>query len=219
VTPRTAGPAGPGPTVGERLPRAAGDVDAAVLPSFAFGEQSVMWWGTLGVMAIEGTVFALAVIVYLYVRTRVHEWPPSVPPPGLLWGSLNTLVMLASLVPNHLAKTAGERQDLSGVRRWLSVCSAFGLAFIVLRALEFTALNCRWDSNAYGSAVWMLLGLHTTHVLTDWFDSVVLNVLMYTGPLEGKRFSDVSDNAFYWYFVVGAWLPLYAVIYFGARWL
>jgi len=197
--------------------RPAGDVDAAVLPSYAYGDQSVMWWGTLGVMAIEGTVFALAIVVYFYARTRVHEWPPSASPPDLLWGTLNTLVMLASLVPNHLAKKAGEREDLRGVRIWLTVCTAFAVVFIVLRALEFTALNVRWDTNAYGSAVWLLLGLHTTHVLTDWFDTVVLNVLMFTGPLEGKRFSDVSDNAFYWYFVVGAWLPIYAVIYFGAR--
>ena len=42
-------------------------------------------------------------------------------------------------------------------------------------------------------------------------------VLMITGPLEGKRFVDVSENAMYWYFVVGSWLPIYAVIYWGAR--
>jgi cytochrome c oxidase subunit I+III len=24
---------------------------------------------------------------------------------------------------------------------------------------------------------------------------------------------DVSENALYWYFVVGSWLPIYAVIY------
>jgi cytochrome c oxidase subunit 3 len=46
---------------------------------------------------------------------------------------------------------------------------------------------------------------------------VVLAVLMFTGPLEGKRFVDVSENAMYWYFVVGSWLPIYAVIYWGGR--
>jgi heme/copper-type cytochrome/quinol oxidase subunit 3 len=37
------------------------------------------------------------------------------------------------------------------------------------------------------------------------------------GPLEGKRFVDVSENALYWYFVVLSWLPIYAVIYWAAR--
>jgi heme/copper-type cytochrome/quinol oxidase subunit 3 len=77
----------------------------------------------------------------------------------------------------------------------------------------------RWDTNAYGSVVWMLMGLHTAHLLTDVLDTVVLAVLMFTGPLEGKRFVDVSENSLYWYFVVVAWLPLYAVVYLAPRYL
>ena len=42
-------------------------------------------------------------------------------------------------------------------------------------------------------------------------------VLFFTGPLDGKRYVDVSENSFYWYFVVGAWLPIYFIIYWGAR--
>jgi hypothetical protein len=49
------------------------------------------------------------------------------------------------------------------------------------------------------------------------FDSIVLAVLFFTGPLEGKRFVDISENAFYWYFVVFSWLPIYLVLYWGAR--
>ena len=78
---------------------------------------------------------------------------------------------------------------------WLAVCLLFALAFLVVRVLEFAALNMRWDTNAYGSIVWMLLGLHTTHLVTDFYDTVVLTVLIFTGPLEGKRFVDVSENA------------------------
>jgi cytochrome c oxidase subunit III len=33
-----------------------------------------------------------------------------------------------------------------------------------------------------------------------------------------EPFSDVSDNAFYWYFVVASWLPLYFLIYWVPRW-
>ena len=41
----------------------------------------------------------------------------------------------------------------------------------------------------------------------------MLDVLLFTGPVEGQRFADVSENAMYWYFVVFSWLPIYAVIY------
>jgi heme/copper-type cytochrome/quinol oxidase subunit 3 len=45
----------------------------------------------------------------------------------------------------------------------------------------------------------------------------VLTVLMFTGPISQTRFVDVSENAFYWYFVVLSWLPIYALIYFAPR--
>jgi cytochrome c oxidase subunit 3 len=192
-------------------------LDVSELPTVVFSHRSLMWWGTLGLMAIEGTVFGLAVMTYFYLRSHQESWPITSLPPDLFWGTLNTLVLLASFYPAHMAKRAAEKLDLHGVRRWLVTSVVFGLAFSVIRAFEFAALNVRWDSNAYGSVVWLLLGLHTAHILTDLVDTIVLTVLFFTGPLDGKRYVDVSENSFYWYFVVATWLPIYFVIYWGAR--
>ena len=198
--------------------RRAGDaLDVSALPSYAFGHRSIMWWGTMGVMAIEGTVFALAVMAYFFLRAQSIDWPQGVPPPDLLWGTVNTAILLASLVPNQWAKSAAEKHDLHGVRVAMVISVFVGIAFITVRFLEFHALNVRWDTNAYGSIVWTILGLHFTHLITDFFDTIVLAVLMFTGPLEGRRFVDVSENAMYWYFVVGAWIPIYVVIYWAPR--
>jgi cytochrome c oxidase subunit 3 len=192
-------------------------LDVSGLPTVVFSHRSLMWWGTLGMMAIEGTFFGLALMAYFYLRSHQDTWPITSLPPDLLWGTLNTVLMAASIVPAHLAKRAAERLDLHGVRRWLRIAVAFSVAFMAVRAMEFAALNVRWDSSAYGSLVWLLLGLHTTHIATDLIDTTVLTVLFHTGPLDGKRFVDVSENSFYWYFVVAAWLPFYLVIYWGAR--
>jgi heme/copper-type cytochrome/quinol oxidase subunit 3 len=192
-------------------------LDVSELPTVVFGHRSLMWWGTLGVMAIEGTVFALAIMAYFYLRSHQETWPITSLPPDLLWGTMNTVVMLVSFIPAHLAKKAAEALQLRGVQIWLVVSVLFGVAFCVIRAFEFAALNTRWDSNAYGSVVWLLLGLHTTHIVTDLIDTIVLTVMFFTGPLDGKRYVDVSENSFYWYFVVATWLPIYFVIYWGAR--
>lgn len=192
-------------------------INVADLPSYAFSHRSVMWWGTLGMIAIEGTVFALMLMTYFYLRTRVIQWPPALDPPRLVWGTLNIVLLLASAIPNQLAKKAAEKRDLAGCRLWTWVMVGIGVVLMIVRGLEFTTLNCRWDSNAYGSVVWTLLGLHTVHLVTDIFDTVVLAVLLVTGPLEGKRFGDVAENALYWYFVVIAWIPIYAVIYLAPR--
>jgi heme/copper-type cytochrome/quinol oxidase subunit 3 len=192
-------------------------LDVTELPTVVFGHRSLMWWATLGVMAIEGTVFALSVMAYFYLRSHQETWPLTALPPDLLWGTVNTVVMLASFVPAHLAKKAAEAMKLRQVQVWLVVSTLFGIAFCTIRAFEFATLNVRWDSSAYGSVVWLLLGLHTTHIVTDLLDTIVLTVLFFTGPLDGKRYVDVSENSFYWYFVVAAWIPIYLVIYWGAR--
>src|SRR4051812_2894107 len=146
-------------------------LDVSGLAPGAFGHRSILWWGTMGLIVIEGTAFALAIAMYFYIRLRNSTWPPNVPPPALLWGTLNTVVLLVSAVPNELAKKAGEKVDLAKVRLWLSVCLAFGVTFNVIRVFEFMSLNCLWNTNAYGSIVWMLLGLHTVHIATDVVDT------------------------------------------------
>jgi cytochrome c oxidase subunit 1/cytochrome c oxidase subunit I+III len=194
-----------------------GTIDVSELPSFDFSQRSLMWWGTAGLMAIESTVFALAIVMYFYLRSHSDTWPMSTPPPGLLWGTLNTAILVISAWPNQLAKRAAAKLDRRGVQIWLTTCLALGVLFLIVRAFEFTALNVRWDSDAYGSIVWLLLALHTTHLVTDAWDTTVLDVLFFTGPLEGKRYVDVNENAIYWDFVVLSWLPIYAVIYLAPR--
>jgi heme/copper-type cytochrome/quinol oxidase subunit 3 len=115
-------------------------------------------------------------------------------------------------------KSAAEKYDVHKVRIWIIVADLFAVAFVVVRGFEFTTLNISWDSNAYGSAVWTLLGFHTFHVVTDLFDTVVLTVLLFTHHgYDPKRLVDTAENAFYWYFVVLSWIPIYAVIYWAPR--
>jgi cytochrome c oxidase subunit III len=192
-------------------------LDVAAIPEYGFGHRSLLWWATASMMIIEGMVFAMVIVSYVYLKGRTPHWPPSGPPPQLFWGTLNTIVLLASAVPNQFAKKAAEKFDLGGVRLWLLICLAFALAFNIIRFVEFQHLNVRWDTNAYGSVVWVLVGFHTVHVLTDFLDSSVLTALIFVGPVDEHRFVDVSENALYWYFVVLTWLPIYAVVYFGPR--
>jgi cytochrome c oxidase subunit I+III len=192
-------------------------LDVSPLPTYAFGHRSVLWWGTMCMMAIEGMAFALAITAYIYVKGRMPHWPDGVPNPSLLWGTVNLVILIVSGVPNELTKRAAEKFDRGGVKLWLTISVLFAAAFSAVRFVEFSALNVRWDTNAYGSVTWLLLGLHTAHVVTDLLDSIVLDVMMFTGPVEEARFVDVSENAFYYYFVIVTWLPIYGVLYLAPR--
>lgn len=193
------------------------ELDVSGLPTYGFGTRMTMWWGTLAFCVLEGAGFALAGAAYLFLWVNNPDWPIETGPPGLLWSTLVLVVMLASLWPNLLATRNARNEDLPRVRRDLVILSAIGVALLVLRWFEFTTLGVAWDRNAYGSLVWVLLGLHTAHLLTDLGDTLVLTALMFTRHAHGKRFSDVEDNAFYWNFVVLAWVFLYALLYWVPR--
>lgn len=194
-------------------------LDVSRLPTFAFGHRSILWWATMGMILIEGTAFALLMASYIFLRWRTPDWPPGFAPPSLVWGTWTTVIVLVSIIPNHLAKGAAERLDLARTRLWVWVSVLLAIAFLVTRALEFTALNVWYDDNAYGSILWFLLGTHTAHVVTDIVDTTVLGVMLLIAPLDGNRFVDISENAFYYYFVVFSWLPIYAVLYLAPRFI
>jgi cytochrome c oxidase subunit 3 len=192
--------------------------DVSALPLHAHGIASLTWWGTLAFMLIEGTGFALGIGVYLYLASIAPEWPLAslAPDPGP--GTAITLVLLASLVPNFLLSRWAGKEDLRLTRIGIAVMSVVGIVPLVIRFYEFGALNVSWDSNAYGSVVWLLIGLHTTHIITDVADTLVLAALMFTRHGDNRRrYGDVQDNAMYWNFVVLTWIPVYACVYGVAR--
>jgi cytochrome c oxidase subunit III len=192
--------------------------DLSRLPLHGLGSASITWWGTLSFMLIEGTGFALVTAVYLYLMSIAPAWPIDAPLPDLLPGTLVTAVLIASVVPNYLVSRWAVQQDMRKVRLGMVVMSILGITPLAIRFFEFPALNVKWDSNAYGSIVWTLLGLHTTHIITDLVDTLVLAALMFTRHGDNlRRFGDVQDNAMYWNFVVAAWVPIYACIYWIPR--
>ncbi|MER8978029.1 cytochrome c oxidase subunit 3 [Mesorhizobium sp. M0140] len=192
--------------------------DLSGLPTFGHGPHSPTWWGTLGFMALEGTGFALAAGAYLYLALSWPAWPLSAPQPNHWPGTIVTILFVVSLVPNHILHRYAKQCSIVPVRIGLLVMSLLGIAPLVVRWFEFAALNIYWDTNAYGSMLWVLLGLHTTHLITDVGDTIVLTVLMFTRHgYSGRRFGDVGDNVFYWDFVVLTWIPIYVLIYWAPR--
>lgn len=197
-----------------------GAIDASRLPTAAFGPRDMMWWGTVGFIVIEGTTLFICAASYLYLRLNFPTWPPEhTPRPSLLWPTVQAALMLASTVPNTLVLRAAHRLDLGALRRWMVVCSALILVFVVLRWQEFASLNVRWDTNAYGSVAWATLGFHGTILLLQAVETVIFTAFLFGDRVEERHFSDASDSAFYWYFLTGSWIVLYVLVFLGPRFL
>jgi heme/copper-type cytochrome/quinol oxidase subunit 3 len=193
-------------------------LDVSGLPDHSFGPTAVGWWGIVGFMLIEGMAFLLGIGAYFYLIPNERVWPPAAAPEPL-WGTLVLVVALGSETLNVRLKKLAEKKDVGGVRVGLVGMLLMGFLLIGLRAMEFSALNVRWDENTYGSIVWALVSLHTLHLVTDVYDTGVAAALVYRKEVTGRRFSEIDDNALYWHFVVWSWAVLYVVVYWTPRWI
>jgi heme/copper-type cytochrome/quinol oxidase subunit 3 len=195
-------------------------LDVSGLPNVTFGQKSLMWWGTVGFMTIEGWTLAIIVVSYIYLRQSTAEWPPlRTPVPSLVVPTINLLLFVVSIVPTYITAKAAKRLDAGAVKRWLLISCVVIIPTVVLRWFELWALRTRWDTNAYGTAAWTIVGFHATLLLLDVIDTIGLTLFWWLKPMPLKSFSDTADNSFYWYFTVGIWIPVYLIVYVGPRFL
>ena len=200
-------------------------IDVSNLPHHEFDTYDPVWWGNNGLLAIETSMFAILIATYFYLRQNFALWPPPVaqltaplrPLPELGYGTANTILLVLSCIPMIMADRAARRGDRTTAGIALTICIVGAVVAMVLRGYEFSAVYFRWDSNAYGSVVWFLLGMHALHLLTLTTETVLLAVWLRIREFDMKHRVDIVTVAVYWYWVVAMWVIIYAIVYFTPR--
>jgi cytochrome c oxidase subunit 3 len=201
-------------------------IDVSRLPTIGWDWQSPLWWANTLMLVIETAMFAILFASYFYVRMNFDVWPPpqvNIAPanyntaPDLPVGTFNTIWLLFSCVPAFLLDRAARKLDTGKVRLWLGILIGMGLASIGFRFAEFHHLHFGWNDNAYASVIWTLLGMHLMHLIIATMEAAVMATHAFRLPVDEKHAVDISTTPVYWFWVVGTWILIYAVVYFGAR--
>jgi heme/copper-type cytochrome/quinol oxidase subunit 3 len=180
----------------------------------SWGSREPLFWGVMLLIAIEATGLALLLGSYFYLSGNEPSWPPPGVPRAQLWpGAAATAVLLATLPAQLAVNRAASQGNARQMRRWLLLSTLIAMAFMALRFIELRRLPFYWDSHAYGSSVWVIIGYHSLHALTGVAENVVLIALLFKGPVERKHALDIQLSGFYWYFVVAAGLLCFAALY------
>jgi heme/copper-type cytochrome/quinol oxidase subunit 3 len=191
-------------------------LDVSALPSHGFGLRGTLVWGSLLAIAIEGTMMALALVSFVYYRGNYQVWPPTgVGPSAFRLAAVQMALLLVSMPPTILMNRAAVRERFRATRNWLLVATLLSVVVSVVRAFELPRIGFRWDQHAYGSAFWLVLGIHITHVLSGVVDFGMTAGLMFVAPqrFEKKHYTDVESAGILWYFVVIEWVIAYPVLY------
>lgn len=187
-------------------------VDVSTLPRHAVGPRAPLWWGTVLLIAIEATCFAVLFNAYLYIRNNFTEWPPNERLLGLP-GGISAALLSVSLIPTWMYRRAAFAERFGAMRRWLVVATALCLVCCLWRIWEIRAVPFPWTGNAYASVIWTSLGMHTLEIVTGAVESLFLCFILFRPRVEMKSFEDVEASALFWFFSVLVWLPFAGLFY------
>ena len=194
--------------------------DVADLPTHKFGPSSLTWWGIIGFMVIEGAFFALAFAAYFFLMGHEQGWPPEgAPRRTCLPGTLFTIIILLSEIPNtmikkaaHDARRADDPRADAGDRRRRRRAAHHPRVRVQQPQLPLDRQRLRLDRLGIAAAPHdphpHRLGRHGGAVAAD-----AARRLAY----EGRRLVDVDENSLYWRYVWLLWIPIYLMIYWVPR--
>lgn len=196
------------------------------MPATEFDHRSTLWWGNLIGLFIETAMFGVMIAVYFTTVMNIRPFPPPRvdrfpvlldSDPALTLPLVGLGLLLLSLVPGVMLDLAARRRDARTVKVLLPITLVFNVALIVVRYYEFDALHFKWNENAYGSAAWMILGLHMFHLIVLFCEDVCLTAWVFARGMDEKHALDVTVAAVYWYWIVGVWVVLFPIVYLVPR--
>jgi cytochrome c oxidase subunit 3 len=169
--------------------------------------------GMLIFVFTELMLFAGLLSAFSIVRAGAVVWPPPGQPRLPIQATaFNTGVLIASGVTLYLAQRTFFR-DRAAARRPLLVAMLLGAFFVVFQGVEWVRLIAQGltlTSSTLGSFFYLIVGLHALHAIA------ALAVLVHTWRRLERGWlaqDQLAAAQVFWYFVVGLWPVLYAVVY------
>jgi heme/copper-type cytochrome/quinol oxidase subunit 3 len=169
------------------------------------------------VIAAESMLFAGLIGTFLVFRLSARVWPPTaLPRLPLGVTTLNTIVLLGSVVPMRAALRAVRRDDLAALRKGLGWSALLGAAFLAIQGGEWVRLvghGLTAGGSLYGATFYLLIGSHGVHVLTAVVWLLATLALASAGRFTPARHAALEMCALYWYFVCALWAVLFPLVY------
>ncbi len=149
---------------------------------------------------------------------------------NLLYGTVNTAILLTSSLTMALAVHAAEAGRTKHVVRFLLVTLFFAVGFLAVKGLEYHEditkhLVPRFDfksdlpkrAELFFYLYWVMTGLHALHVTVGVGIISVMAWLAAHRRFSTRYYNPVEVAGLYWHFVDIVWIFLYPLLYLVGR--
>jgi len=174
---------------------------------------AVSRFGMVVFLASDVMLFAAFFSAYYVLRGANDPWPPE----GVDLHVVRALVATAVLVSSSFTLLAADRALADGrsraARRWVLVTVALGAAFALNQLLEYRDLTFGIDDHPYGSAYWMLTGVHGAHVLAGLGALLLLFVRLVRARDLVRIEPYAGGVSLYWHMVDAIWVAVFLTIW------
>jgi len=169
------------------------------------------------IIALEFLTFSIALLVFLYQRNGdIELFNNSQLTLNKFLGTANTIVLITSgflmATTINLLRSGEEKKSV----RYLVITILFGLAFLVLKGIEYQSkLSHGYDFsyNSFFNFYWLLTGFHFIHVLVGVLLLSYMALKIHRGAYDKNNYEDVETSAVFWHMCDLIWIFLFPIIY------
>lgn len=172
--------------------------------------------GVLGMLIFvftEAMLFAGLISAFTIIKASAIIWPPPGQPRlPIEETAVNTAALIGSGLLLHLARRRFNESRSAALKPMLFAI-LLATFFVVFQGAEWVALigqGLTLTSSAMGSFFYLIVGLHALHAVVAIFLLAQTYRRLRSGFLAS---SQLAATEVFWYFVVGLWPILYAVVY------
>jgi cytochrome c oxidase subunit 3 len=144
----------------------------------------------------------------------------------VLYGTMNTAILLTSSLTMALAVRAAHAGDRTAIIRFLLVTVFLGVCFLGVKGLEYhTDLKEQlWPGANFRAGLppqaqifwflyWAMTGLHAIHVTVGVVLLSVMARLAAKSRFSAEYYTPIEVSGLYWHFVDIVWIFLYPLLY------
>jgi heme/copper-type cytochrome/quinol oxidase subunit 3 len=167
-----------------------------------------VWWLLCSEIVIFGGVLAS----YLMHRLAHPEWAFQAAHTNVVFGSINTLVLLSSSLSAVLAHDAAEQGNGPKAANYLWLTILGALTFLGIKSYEWygeISHGYTITSSPFWSFYYTAAGIHASHVI----GGALVMLWVIQSAKKNKYLYRVENVGLYWHFVDIVWIFLFPLLY------